>query len=219
MAYQLKEIYFTLQGEGARSGRNSVLCRFAGCNLWSGREQDREHAICSFCDTDFIGTDGNGGGSFATAETLAEAISRSWQKGAKGTDSKPYVVFTGGEPALQLDGAIIKAVKARGFEIAIETNGTKKLPNGIDWICVSPKQGFSQLEQRTGNELKLVYPQKTIQPEDFEHLPFDYFFLQPLDPVDKKQDKHKTIEQAMRYCEAHPQWKLSLQIHKIIGIP
>ena len=210
MTYSVKEIFYTLQGEGAWAGRAAVFLRFAGCNLWTGREEDRAAAICNFCDTDFVGTDGKGGGKFATAEALAEAVARQWPKGL----GKPYVVCTGGEPLLQLDAELVRALHAKGFEIAIETNGTKLPPSGIDWICVSPKAG-ADLVLRSGNELKLVYPQKGAEPERFTGLGFDHFFLQPMDGL-KREENTAT---ATAYCLAHPQWRLSLQTHKIIGIP
>jgi 7-carboxy-7-deazaguanine synthase (Cx14CxxC type) len=210
VTYSVKEIFYTLQGEGAWAGRAAVFLRFAGCNLWTGREEDRAAAICNFCDTDFVGTDGKGGGKFATAEALAEAVARQWPKGL----GKPYVVCTGGEPLLQLDAELVRALHAKGFEIAIETNGTKLPPSGIDWICVSPKAG-ADLVLRSGNELKLVYPQKGAEPERFTGLGFDHFFLQPMDGL-KREENTAT---ATAYCLAHPQWRLSLQTHKIIGIP
>lgn len=210
MTYSAKEIFKTLQGEGAHAGRAAVFCRFAGCNLWTGRESDRASAACTFCDTDFIGTDGEGGGKFTTAEQLADAIAASW---GPGTEDR-YVVFTGGEPLLQLDDALLAAVHARGFTVAIETNGTVKPPEGIDWICVSPK-GTAPLVIERGNELKLVYPQLNALPESFVHLDFEHFFLQPMDGPTRV----KNTEQAVQYCMQHPQWRLSLQTHKYIGIP
>ncbi|MDJ0907358.1 MAG: 7-carboxy-7-deazaguanine synthase [Woeseiaceae bacterium] len=210
MTYSVKEIYFTLQGEGARTGRPSVFVRFAGCNLWSGREQHRAEAVCRFCDTEFVGTDGPGGGKFETATELAEAVAAHWPGGGQ-----PYVVCTGGEPLLQLDESAINALHERGFEVGVESNGTLAAPAGIDWLCVSPK-GNAPLAQKSGDELKLVYPQveEAAQPEHFEQLAFDQFFLQPLD--DERRDAN--TEQAIAYCLAHPQWQLSLQTHKIIGI-
>jgi len=208
--YSVKEIFYTLQGEGARAGRPAVFCRFAGCNLWTGREEDRATAICRFCDTDFVGTDGDGGGRFATAETLADAIAGRWPRRSGG---RPYVVCTGGEPLLQLDDALIAALHARGFEIAIETNGTLPAPAGIDWVCVSPKAGAA-FEQLTGDELKLVFPQDGVDPADFERLGFTYFFLQPRDGPDRAEN----TAAACAYCLAHPAWRLSLQTHKFIGI-
>lgn len=214
MTYAVKEIFYTLQGEGAQAGRASVFCRFAGCNLWSGREQDRSTAVCSFCDTDFVGTDGQGGGKFATPDDLAEAIDARWPRDAHGRRlGRPYVVCTGGEPLLQLDSPLIDALHARGFEIAVETNGTQPAPPGLDWICVSPKAD-AELVLTSGHELKLIYPQALAQPERFEGLAFEHFFLQPLDSVLKTQHTHE----AVAYCLAHPQWQLSVQMHKVIGI-
>jgi 7-carboxy-7-deazaguanine synthase (Cx14CxxC type) len=210
MTYAAKEIFKTLQGEGAQAGRAAVFCRFAGCNLWSGRESDRATAACTFCDTDFVGTDGAGGGKFATAEALADALVAEW---GPATDGR-YVVFTGGEPLLQLDRALLDAVHARGFTVAIETNGTMEPPAGIDWICVSPK-GKAPVLLRHGNELKLVYPQADARPEAFAGLAFDHFFLQPMDGPDRLAN----TTSAVQYCMQHPQWRLSLQTHKYIGIP
>jgi 7-carboxy-7-deazaguanine synthase (Cx14CxxC type) len=210
MTYQVKEIYYTLQGEGARAGRAAVFLRFAGCNLWSGREEDRAGATCKFCDTDFVGTSGPGGGKFAGAEALARTIAGQWPKG-QGT---PYVVCTGGEPSLQLDAALIGALHQAGFEIGIETNGTLIPPAGIDWICVSPKAGAA-LALKSGNELKLVYPQEGAVPEDYAGLAFAHFFLQPMDGPARSEN----TAAAAAYCLEHPQWRLSLQTHKLIGIP
>jgi 7-carboxy-7-deazaguanine synthase (Cx14CxxC type) len=211
MAYAVKEMFYTLQGEGAQAGRPAVFCRFAGCNLWSGREQDRVGAVCSFCDTDFVGTDGQGGGKFASAEALADAVAAKW---AGGPGGKPYVVCTGGEPLLQLDAPLIKALHARGFEIAVETNGTQPAPEGLDWICVSPKAD-AELVLTRGDELKLIWPQPLARPERFAHLDFRNFYLQPMDtPLLQKQHTREAIE----YCLAHPQWKLSVQMHKVVGI-
>jgi len=210
MTYSVKELFKTLQGEGAQAGRAAVFCRFAGCNLWSGRESDRAQAACTFCDTDFVGTDGEGGGKFADAQTLAAAIAACWGEGARNR----YVVFTGGEPLLQLDEALVAAVHAQGFTIAIETNGTLAPPAGIDWICVSPK-GTSQVVVTRGNELKLVYPQLEALPERYAHLDFEHFFLQPMDGPARAAN----TERIVRYCLQHPQWRLSLQTHKYIGIP
>ncbi len=207
--YSVKEMFYTLQGEGAQAGRPAVFCRFTGCNLWSGREQDRNDAICSFCDTDFIGTDGQNGGKFSSAAELAAAILSFWPS----PEGIPYVVFTGGEPALQLDAELISAVHAAGFEIAIETNGTKPLPEGIDWICVSPKS-VAEVIIRQGDELKLVYPQTDCMPEQFTGYQFTHKYLQPLDNPLQKSNTQAAID----YCMRHPQWKLSLQTHKIIGI-
>ena len=211
MSYAVKEMFYTLQGEGLRAGRPAVFCRFAGCNLWSGREEDRSGAQCTFCDTDFVGTDGGGGGRFETAAALAHAVSALWPKGEGGA---PYVVFTGGEPLLQLDAALIDAMHAEGFEIAVETNGTIAAPAGIDWICVSPKAG-TVLVQDHGQELKLVYPQPGALPERFEGLEFEHFLLQPLWGAHTQEN----MRAAARYCMEHPRWRLSVQTHKWIGIP
>jgi 7-carboxy-7-deazaguanine synthase len=210
MSYAVKEIFYTLQGEGANAGRPAVFCRFAGCNLWSGREADRGEAHCRFCDTDFVGTDGPGGGRFADAEALAAAVAHAWH----GAPSRRFVVCTGGEPLLQLDAPLVAALHAQGFEVAVETNGTCAAPEGLDWICVSPKAGIA-LALATGDELKLVFPQEGAEPERFEHLDFDHFFLQPMDGPDRA---HNT-EAAVRFCLDHPRWRLSLQTHKLIGIP
>ncbi|MEQ8265680.1 MAG: 7-carboxy-7-deazaguanine synthase [Parvibaculum sp.] len=209
--YSVKEIFYTLQGEGANAGRPSVFCRFSGCNLWSGREEDRAGAVCTFCDTDFVGTDGDGGGKFRDAAALADAIEQTW---ATGATHDRFVVCTGGEPLLQLDAALIAALHARGFEIAVETNGTIAAPEGLDWICVSPKAN-AELKQTSGHELKLVYPQAEAQPERFEALYFRHFFLQPMDGADVEENTRA----ATAYCLAHPKWRLSLQTHKLIGIP
>ncbi len=211
MAYSVKEMFLTLQGEGAQAGRAAVFCRFAGCNLWSGREEDRAAAQCRFCDTDFVGMDGEGGGRFADADALAEAIAAVW--GQAGT-ARRFVVFTGGEPLLQLDPAAIAAVHARGFEIAVETNGTVAAPEGLDWICVSPKSG-TELKQRAGQELKLVFPQAGLDPASVAGLAFTHFFLQPMDGPDRRAN----TEAAVAYCLANPRWRLSVQTHKMIGIP
>jgi len=224
MIYTVKEIYYTLQGEGANAGRAAVFCRFAGCNLWTGREEDRERAICRFCDTDFIGIDGPGGGKFDSATSLAAAVAEKWpsssagmpaQSGRHGTRQAetPLVVCTGGEPLLQLDAAAVDAFHAAGFEVAIETNGTKLPPAGVDWVCVSPKIG-SELVLTTGSELKLVYPQTDGDPARFADFDFDHFYLQPMDGPDQLQN----IQLATDYCLQHPQWRLSLQTHKLIGI-
>ncbi|MGQ3052762.1 MAG: 7-carboxy-7-deazaguanine synthase [Roseateles sp.] len=217
MTYSVKELFYTLQGEGAQAGRAAVFCRFAGCNLWTGREQDRATAVCTFCDTDFVGTDGEGGGKFADADALADAIAKAWPRGAAGAASldrgKPYVVCTGGEPLLQLDTPLIDALHARGFEVAVETNGTQAAPPGIDWICVSPKAD-APLVLTSGHELKLVYPQPLARPERFAGLDFQNFFLQPMDSV--LQREH--TKAAVAYCMAHPQWRLSVQMHKVVGI-
>jgi len=212
MSYAVKEIFYTLQGEGAQTGRAAVFCRFAGCNLWSGREQDRASAICKFCDTDFADTNGPGGGKFASADALADAVAQTWP--AANLSGKRFVVCTGGEPLLQLDASLIEALHARDFEIAVETNGTIAAPAGLDWICVSPKAGTA-LKQTTGDELKLVYPQSGAQPENFASLVFRNFFLQPMDgPV-----REANTRLALEYCMQHPQWRLSLQTHKLLGIP
>lgn len=211
MTYSVKEIFYTLQGEGARAGRAAVFCRFAGCNLWTGREADRGTAVCKFCDTDFVGTDGDGGGKFGSAGDLAEAIAGTWRGGA---GTRRFVVITGGEPLLQLDGELIAALKSRGFDIAIETNGTLAAPPGIDWICVSPKAGVP-LVQTSGQELKLVYPQQDAEPSRFEHLAFAHLFLQPMDGP----DRDRNTELAVAYCLANPRWRVSLQTHKLMGIP
>ncbi len=210
MSYSVKEIFYTLQGEGAQAGRAAVFCRFAGCNLWSGREEDRGEAACNFCDTDFVGTDGPGGGKFATAQDLAAAVRQRWPAGVGG---KPYVVCTGGEPLLQLDAPLIDALHAVGFEIAVETNGTQDAPAGLDWICVSPK-GTQPLRLTHGHELKLVFPQPDATPERFAALDFRHFFLQPMDGLLQRQH----MRAAAAYCMAHPQWRLSLQTHKVVGI-
>jgi 7-carboxy-7-deazaguanine synthase (Cx14CxxC type) len=211
MTYSVKEIYYTLQGEGAQAGRAAVFLRFAGCNLWSGLERDRATATCRFCDTDFVGTDGPGGGKFADADLLAGAVSSAWPKHAGG---KPYVVCTGGEPLLQIDDALIAALHGAGFEIAVETNGTMLPPPGLDWICVSPKADAEQKLVR-GNELKLVYPQAGSMPDRYAGQAFDHFFLQPMD----NDSRTANVAAATAYCLAHPQWRLSLQTHKLIGIP
>ena len=210
MSYAVKEIFRTLQGEGARAGRAAVFCRFAGCNLWSGREADRANAECRFCDTDFVGTDGPGGGRFANAAALAEAVARCWGE----IPGPRYVVCTGGEPLLQLDEALIAALHGAGFEIAVETNGTIAPPPDLDWICVSPKAG-TRLAATAGHELKLVYPQDGIDPEALTGLSFDHYFLQPMDGPARIAN----TAAAVAYCLAHPRWRLSLQTHKLIGIP
>lgn len=210
--YAVKEIFYTLQGEGAQTGRAAVFCRFAGCNLWSGREADRASAICRFCDTDFADTNGPGGGKFASADALAAAIEEKWP--AAESHNRRFVVCTGGEPLLQLDPSLIDALHVRHFEIAVETNGTIVAPNGIDWICVSPKAG-AELKQNTGDELKLVYPQLGADPERFASLSFRNFFLQPMDGPNREAN----TQLALQYCLAHPQWRISLQTHKLLGIP
>jgi 7-carboxy-7-deazaguanine synthase (Cx14CxxC type) len=210
MSYAVKEIFYTLQGEGAQTGRAAVFCRFAGCNLWSGREEDRAKAVCTFCDTDFVGVEGPDGGRFARGEELAERIEATWRVSSAG---KRFVVCTGGEPLLQLDRALIDALHAREFEVAVETNGTIAAPDGIDWICVSPKAG-AKLVQTTGDELKLVFPQAGAPPESYARLTFRHFFLQPMDGPDRQAN----TEQAIRHCLEHPAWRLSLQTHKFVGI-
>lgn len=212
MPYAVKEIFYTLQGEGAQSGRAAVFCRFAGCNLWTGREEDRSSAVCQFCDTDFADTKGPGGGKFSNAESLAAAIQEKWPSGS--APGKRFVVCTGGEPLLQLNAPLIDALHAADFEIAVETNGTIAAPSGLDWICVSPKAG-AELKQKTGDELKLVFPQSGIDPGDLFELPFRHFFLQPMDGPDRAAN----TELALQYCLKHPRWRLSLQTHKILGIP
>jgi 7-carboxy-7-deazaguanine synthase len=209
--YAVKEIYYTLQGEGAQTGRAAVFCRFAGCNLWSGREQDRAEATCNFCDTDFVGIDGPGGGKFAKPEDLAGACRATW-RGNSGTP--PFVVLTGGEPMLQVDEPLIAALHEAGFEIAIETNGTMAVPRSIDWICVSPKAG-APLVQRSGDELKLIYPQEALDPREIEALDFAHFLLQPMDEGPKSASH---LRAAIDYCQAHPKWRLSLQTHKLLGL-
>jgi 7-carboxy-7-deazaguanine synthase len=229
MTYTVKEIFYTLQGEGAQSGRAAVFCRFSGCNLWSGREEDRSRAVCQFCDTDFVGT-GPDGGRFKSAGELADAIDRCWEGDRRATGdprvsevggfaesaagaSRKYVVCTGGEPLLQVDEKLISELHARGFEVAVETNGTKPAPKSLDWICVSPKAG-APLVQKSGSELKLVYPQEKAPPEEFEGLDFRHFFLQPMDGPDTAANIEATIE----YCLRHPRWRLSLQTHKLVGL-
>ena len=211
MAYTVKEFFFTLQGEGANTGRPAVFCRFAGCNLWSGLEKDRAAAQCRFCDTEFVGTDGPGGGKFDTPEKLADAVKAEWPVGAGGA---PFVVCTGGEPLLQLDETLVMALHSSGFEIAVETNGTIAPPAGIDWLCVSPKAG-ADLAITSGDELKLIFPQAGAEPELYEQLHFRNFFLQPMDSPDRDGNTQKTVA----YCLEHPKWRLSLQTHKFLGIP
>jgi 7-carboxy-7-deazaguanine synthase len=211
MAYAVKEIFYTLQGEGANTGRPAVFCRFAGCNLWTGRERDRAAAVCRFCDTDFVGTDGPGGGKFPDARSLARAVTAAWPPGREG---RRFVVCTGGEPLLQLDPVLLDAFHAEGFEVAVETNGTVEPPPGIDWLCVSPKAD-APLVVRKGDELKLVYPQEGAEPSRFEALEFGQFFLQPMDGPAREAN----TAAALRYCLEHPRWRLSLQTHKLLGIP
>jgi 7-carboxy-7-deazaguanine synthase len=211
MSYAVKEIFYTLQGEGANTGRAAVFCRFAGCNLWTGREQDRHQATCQFCDTDLVGTDGPGGGRFDSAGTLAAAVTAVWPQAELG---RRFVVCTGGEPLLQLDSALLQALHAEGFEVAVETNGTLPPPPGIDWLCVSPKAGAKLVAIR-GDELKLVFPQAGAEPGRFEQLEFRHFFLQPMDGPDLEAN----TSAALQYCLTHPRWRLSLQTHKLLGIP
>jgi 7-carboxy-7-deazaguanine synthase len=213
VTYTVKEIFHTLQGEGANTGRAAVFLRFSGCNLWTGRAEDRAGAACGFCDTDFVGTDGPGGGRFATAADLAETVDAVWMDSVADSTSK-FVVCTGGEPLLQLDAILIEALHARQFTIAVETNGTIAAPEGIDWICVSPKAGV-ELVQRVGDELKLVYAQENLEPSDFEGLNFEHFFLQPLDGPDRERNTGLAVS----YCLRFPRWRLSIQTHKILGIP
>lgn len=212
MGYAVKEIFFTVQGEGANAGRPAVFCRFAGCNLWSGREADRAAAVCRFCDTDFFGTDGSGGGTFATPEDLAAAIRAAWPTDTA-PSRRPLVVCTGGEPALQLDAPFVAALHAYGFEVAVETNGTVPLPAGIDWVCVSPKSG-TDLVVCEGHELKLVYPQSGAAPEQFAGLRFVHLFLQPMDGPSVRENTRSVVE----YCLANPPWRVGLQAHKLLGI-
>jgi 7-carboxy-7-deazaguanine synthase len=212
MTYRVKEIFYTLQGEGAHAGRPAVFCRFAGCNLWTGWERHRGRAVCQFCDTDFVGTDGTGGGRFRSAAELAAAVTAAWL-GQRQPDAEPYVVCTGGEPLLQLDEAAVAALHTAGFVVAVETNGTRPAPAGLDWVCVSPKAG-ADLTLTAGDELKLVYPQDGAPPEAFEHLAFDRFSLQPMDGPDREKNTRLTVE----YCLAHPRWRLSMQTHKYLGI-
>jgi 7-carboxy-7-deazaguanine synthase len=212
MTYSVKEIFYTLQGEGAQAGSPAVFCRFAGCNLWTGREEDRNSAVCRFCDTDFVGTDGTGGGKFRDAAELADAIDVHWPNSRR--SGRPLVVCTGGEPLLQLDSPLIAELHRRDFRVAVETNGTQAAPPGIDWICVSPKVG-APLVLTSGNELKLVYPQEGGDPADYAGLAFDHFFIQPMDGL----LRGKNTERAVQYCLEHPNWRLSIQTHKLLGIP
>jgi 7-carboxy-7-deazaguanine synthase len=213
LTYSVKEIYYTLQGEGAHTGRPAVFLRFAGCNLWSGREEHREQSVCRFCDTEFVGVDGPGGGKFESAEELSLAVSKHWS--SSNIDTRPYVVCTGGEPLLQLDEAAINALHDAGFEIGVESNGTISAPDGIDWLCISPK-GSARLAQLYGDELKLVYPQseKSAQPSEFENLSFQHYYLQPMDSPSRDENTRRAID----YCKQNPRWKLSLQTHKYLGI-
>jgi len=212
MTYSVKEIYYTLQGEGAQTGRPAVFCRFAGCNLWSGLEKDRSTAVCKFCDTDFVGTDGEGGGKFTTAKELAQAIARRWPNA--GNPGTRFVVCTGGEPLLQIDKAFVDALHEERFEVAVETNGTQAAAVGLDWICVSPKAD-APLVLKSGDELKLVFPQKENTPEQFEGLSFRHFFLQPMDGAQREENTRLSID----YCLKHPKWRLSIQTHKYLDIP
>lgn len=211
MSYSVKEIYYTLQGEGANTGRPAVFCRFAGCNLWSGREADRDDAVCQFCDTDFVGTDGPGGGQFDGPDDLAEAVRAEWP--GDGAEDSPLVVCTGGEPLLQVDDALIAAFHARDLTVAVETNGTCEPPPGLDWICMSPKAG-AELALTAGDELKLIYPQADLDPADFLELEFDHFFLQPKDGPEREKNTRLAVD----YCLNHPEWRLSLQTHKYLGL-
>ncbi len=214
MSYAVKELFFTLQGEGGQTGRAAVFCRFTGCNLWNGREKDRERSACVFCDTDFVGVDGPGGGRFKTAVELARTIRNCWDQRASG--GEPLVVLTGGEPGLQVDGSLLRELKLEGFETAIETNGTLALPSGLDWVTVSPKPGLP-LEVTEGSELKLVFPQSdpSMAPSQFNHLKFEHFYLQPMDGPEQGKNLHAAVD----YCQRFPQWRLSLQTHKMIGLP
>ncbi|RYX93513.1 MAG: 7-carboxy-7-deazaguanine synthase [Comamonadaceae bacterium] len=214
MTYQVKEIFYTLQGEGAQAGRPAVFCRFAGCNLWTGREQDRAKAVCQFCDTDFVGTDGTLGGKFKTAEALADRIAAQWPAADQ---AHRFVVMTGGEPLLQVDDALIAALHARGFQIAVETNGTIAAPAGIDWICVSPKAGAPWV-QREGQELKVVWPQPSFDLDELEAANFTHRYLQPMDNPARVETRHENTETCIALCMARPAWRLSLQTHKITGI-
>lgn len=215
MVYSFKEIFLTLQGEGGQAGRVAVFARFAGCNLWSGREQDRAMAACTFCDTDFVGTDGEGGGKFDTPEAVAAALDAHW---GQIDPAHKSVVFTGGEPLLQLDAPLIAAVKAAGYFIAVESNGTLRAPEGIDWLCISPK-GENRLHQTSGQELKLVWPQDRVDPAEFAAMDFERFYLQPKDPLDQDPAMRAAHTQAViDYCLAHPQWRMSVQTHKVVGI-
>jgi 7-carboxy-7-deazaguanine synthase len=211
MTYSVKELFYTLQGEGAHTGRPAVFCRFSGCNFWSGLEKDRAAAACNFCDTDFIGTNGQNGGKFKSAEELAQKAASFWPN-IENTDGKPYIVCTGGEPLLQLDVELIKAFQAKGFEVAVETNGSIIAPKELDWVCVSPKD-LTQFVQKSGDEIKLVYPQQPVKPEDVAHLNYTNFFLQPLDEEGKNH-----VSETAEFCKNNPKWRLSLQTHKIIGI-
>ena len=210
MTYRVKETFLTLQGEGINAGRAAVFCRFSGCNLWTGREEQRANAVCQFCDTDFVGVDGEGGGTFRSPSDLADHVQARWQGGP---DNR-LVVFTGGEPLLQLDSALLVQVRARGFEVAVETNGTKPVPEGVDWVCMSPKAGAAVVAT-SGHELKFIYPQSGLEPEDVEDLEFAHFLLQPMDGANRAEN----TTAAVQYCLTHPRWRLSLQTHKYLGIP
>jgi len=217
VSYAVKEIFYTLQGEGAQAGRAAVFLRFSGCNLWNGLERDRERGSggCSrWCDTDFVGTDGAGGGRFVSANELADAVAQKWPESESQLVTRPMVVCTGGEPLLQLDSALLEALHARGFFVALETNGTRPVPSGVDWICVSPKAG-TELVQKQGNELKFVYPQPGFEPKQFEALAFDHFILQPMDGPGRARN----TTSALQFCMSHPRWRLGLQMHKLVGIP
>lgn len=215
MAYSVKEMYTTIQGEGARAGSVALFCRFSGCNLWSGREQDRERAECKFCDTDFVGTNGPGGGVFKTAADLVSTLQSVWDRESS-SQVAPNIVFSGGEPLLQLNEELLRCCDQQGFTTAVETNGTLEVPEGLGWVCVSPKKPIEHLKIAQGNELKLVYPQQALPPEDFSHLNFDHFFLQPMEVGG---DCYINVPTVIEYCKAHPQWRLSLQTHKMINIP
>jgi 7-carboxy-7-deazaguanine synthase len=214
MSYSVKEIYYTLQGEGANTGRAAVFCRFAGCNLWTGHEKDRTTAICSFCDTDFVGTDGPSGGHFETADDLSNAAAVAWVASRDRAGVKPLIVCTGGEPLLQLDHELVRAFHDKGFSVAVETNGTRLPPPDLDWICVSPKAG-AELVLRSGNELKLIFPQSGAEPSMYDELSFEHFFIQPMDGPEREAN----IRLAVEYCLQNPKWRLSLQMHKMVGIP
>jgi 7-carboxy-7-deazaguanine synthase (Cx14CxxC type) len=215
LSYWIKEIFYSLQGEGFHVGRPAVFCRFSGCNLWSGKKSDQQRAICKFCDTDFLGCDGQAGGRYSTAELLVKKIGKFWPRGKGIVSNKPFVVLTGGEPLLQLDDRLLSFLHERGWEVAVETNGTLLPPEGIDWLCVSPKAG-TELVVHSGEELKLVFPQRRAMPEKYEHLHFKYFFLQPLD---RGRKRGENTQRALQYVLAHPQWCLSLQLQKILKIP
>lgn len=214
MAYRVKELFFTLQGEGFHTGRAAVFCRFSGCNLWTGREEDRARAVCRFCDTDFRGIDGPGGGEYESPEELASAVVTLWNSNTEDQSKRPFLVCTGGEPLLQLDSKLISALHELNVYIAIESNGTKSVPDGIDWICISPKEGADWL-QRSGDELKLVYPQRDLLPDSLPETDFRQYYLQPMDGPELRVNMAKAVE----YCRRHPRWKLSLQTHKILNIP